>query len=72
MIRLLDYIITKCEEFKEYLIEGLFLKVRVLVNGQRKMLNKLKTLINNNDTDNTGNTNTKYENIGELIWISKH
>ena len=62
MIRLLNYIISKCEEFK----------VRVLVNGQRKMLNELKTLINNNDTDNTGNTNTKYENIGELIWISKH
>ena len=32
----------------------------------------MKSLINNNDTDNTGNTNTKYENIGELIWISKH
>jgi hypothetical protein len=25
------------------------------------MLNELKTLINNNDTDNTGNTNTKYD-----------
>jgi hypothetical protein len=31
------------------------------VNRQRKMLNELKTLINNNDTDNTGNTNTKYD-----------
>ena len=61
MIRLLDYIITKCEEFKEYLIVRSLPKGRVLVNGQRKMLNKLKTLINNNDTDNTGNTNTKYD-----------
>ena len=59
MIRLLNYIISKCEEFKEYLIVRSLPKVRVLVNGQRKMLNKLKTLINNNDTDNTGNTNTK-------------
>ena len=61
MIRLLDYIITKCEEFKEYLIVRSLPKGESEVNGQRKMLNELKTLINNNDTDNTGNTNTKYD-----------
>ena len=61
MIRLLNYIISKCEEFKEYLIVRSLPKGESAVNGQRKMLNKLKTLINNNDTDNTGNTNTKYD-----------
>ena len=31
------------------------------MSGQRKMPNQSKTLINNNDTDYTGNTNTKYD-----------
>ena len=61
MIRLLDYIITKCEELKEYLIVRSLPKGESASEWAKKMLNKLKTLINNNDTDNTGNTNTKYD-----------
>jgi len=34
--------------------------------------NKWKSSINNNDTDNTGNTNTKYDYTRRKIWISKH
>ena len=32
----------------------------------------IKTLINNNDTEYTGNTNTKYDYTRRKIWISKH
>ena len=31
-----------------------------------------RTLINKTDTDNTGNTNTKYDYTRRKIWISKH
>ena len=57
--RILDKVETTCGKIREWLINRHYLILAsLLVNGEKIMKSGRKTLLNNNDPDNIGNTNT--------------
>ena len=69
--RLLDKIVNWCERYREYKIKKSLPKSSPdeVKNGQVSV----KSLINNNDTDYIGNTNTIIRLIRRIrLWILKH
>ena len=74
--RTLDKIVNTCNRIREWLIKGHYLKVRVLMNGRKRMpeimMIVIRTLINNNEVDYTDYTNTtNMINTGEKSWTLK-